>query len=402
MPTIAVMTCRVVVAIVAALSAFACAEPKQNTEVPKEASSAEVNWTLGDVPYPVDSASGVLTIELSEVNRYGTEEGNGWLPSFRSVAASDTLVAVGGGFRDCEVVVFHRASERALARFGQCGGGPQELQQVSVLSMKGDSVAIVDRGGRRLQLFTPQGNHVRSETLHDATDPTTVSGMFDVAWAEDSLVAYVVKYGGHGRRAGQTVAREADSPFVRVHAVPSGRRLAVAGVEGSGVGRLNFDEEREMSACLVAKGTKDGRAALVVFNRWAAQVVAYDVDSLIAARPAVIMNRIVRELPFGAFPHTWYPGKMTAHYIHARCGERLALGQYRRFEDPDSTVTLATSAYLVAVAPGTAEHGVIRTEDERLLGRLLAGRGDTFFFGHRERFAYPVVIAASLRTKPKQ
>lgn len=394
------MTMSRALAVLTVLSAFACSDQRTTKGQLPARASTDASWTLADAPSPSDSTSGALTVELIESKRYGAEEGDGWLASFESVAANDSIVAIGGGIRNCEVVVFHRTSGRELTRFGRCGGGPQDLQHVSVLAMKSDSIAVVDREGARLQLFSARGEYVRSQRLHEETRPAIVTGMFEVAWLRDSLSVFVVRYGGHDRRAGQIVANDPDSPFVRVHSATSGRRLASAGVEGTAVAQFNYGEEREMSACVVAKGTRDGRPAVVVFNRWAAQVVAYDLDSLIAGRPAIIMNKIVRELPIGAFRSERSSDLMTAHHMQARCGERLALGQYLQFNDPDPSLRLASDAYLVAIAPGTGEHGVLRTKDAPLLGRLLGASGNTFFFGHRARFEFPMVIAATLRTKP--
>jgi hypothetical protein len=356
--------------------------------------SARSPWSLADVPEPTDSAGNGYDLELTETARYGTLDGAGAMARVSTVAANDSFVAV-SAFRACEIVVFSRRDHRERFRFGQCGEGPGDFREVGAMAFHGDPLVVSERGPR-VQYLTPAGSVIHTILLDSAALPNSYRGMRQLAiWRDSMLVATTLQSPNRLERP-----FDRGKPYVRV--IPgSGRGMRFGAiVDGRGPDERYFGIVRDAAACVVPSGTPQGTATVVAMHRWNAQLVALELDSLARRRPAVRLNRVLTSVPIRATESKDVPNMMFAPPIDIACAGELALGSSRWFNLPDSSGTLASDAYLIAVHPATGRHGVrhITARDRtEALGGLLAGHGDVFFVGHNTRYGYPQLVEMRVR-----
>ena len=146
----------------------------------------------------VRDSAGVLIVENSE---YAWPDGHGWRLASQpalDIGANDTdpnhqLFQVVGAVRlsDDRIVIansgtgelrFYDISGMFISKAGRKGGGPGEFQGLKWLGRTGgDSLLAFDWRNRRLSIFDPVGNFVRSVTLDDlapAPPSHTYVGLF--------------------------------------------------------------------------------------------------------------------------------------------------------------------------------------------------------------------------------
>ena len=214
----------------------------------------------------------------------------------------------------------------------------------------------------------------------------------------DSLFIVNVWQHGHAFKNGVVLPNAPDAPFVRAATLNGAATGIRAIVEGSGVSSSNYGEIREETACVVAGNTVRS-PRLVPLNRWSAQLVVLNIDSLVKGSPALELNRIVTTVPLAASQSVLRPNSLVAKHLEIACGDELALISIRAYDD--SASRLATGAHMVVVVPGMREHGVrfIDSSFVPALGSLKAAHGQSFFFGHDSRFGYPQVVEVRLQLK---
>lgn len=102
------------------------------------------------------------TIRLSRAAIFGDTAGPGLLPTRPGVIARDRRGHVFMSFSRLDIMVFDSVG-RFLARFAAPGDGPGESRLVDgILPIEGDSVLVFDAGLRRVSLFGPALEFVRS------------------------------------------------------------------------------------------------------------------------------------------------------------------------------------------------------------------------------------------------
>lgn len=350
-------------------------------------------WSFGDVPEPTDRTAGVGSLTLTEIGRFGTEEGPGWLASLHTAAVSRAWLA-SSAFRSCEIVVFDRSTRKERARFGQCGGGPGDFNQLGAMLWRNDTLVISDRYGRRLQFFSLDGVLYRTVIVDSSVVPESANGIRQLAPASDTSLFVVIAHAANRLVKGTVVAPYHRAAYVR-EIGPSGRDLGFSALEdGEGPRQLSFGMVRNISACVTATPNRPSSFLLFGINRWRSQIVELDVDAHRSGREAVRMNRVLTEVPIGAFRSDQKPPRMTSHSMDLGCGQRLVVGSYRRWTHPDPDNRTPTQAYLVGISPVTGQHTVRHVRDDfpAALGKLLAAHGDSFFFGHSDRYGFPRIV----------
>jgi len=353
-------------------------------------------WSFADLPTPIDSEPARVEFGFEEVGRFGTPDGPGWLSEASTVVANDSVLIVGEA-RACEFVVFSRKERREKHRFGQCGDGPGDFRYTGAIAMLGDRMLITDHRSRRGQFVNQSGMSEKAWSFDSSAIPVG-NDMRNIFLWRDSLFIVNVWQHGHAFKNGVVLPNAPDAPFVRAATLNGAATGIRAIVEGSGVSSSNYGEIREETACVVAGNTVRS-PRLVTLNRWSAQLVVLNIDSLVKGSPALELNRIVTTVPLAASQSVLRPNSLVAKHLEIACGDELALISIRAYDD--SASRLATGAHMVVVVPGMREHGVrfIDSSFVPALGSLKAAHGQSFFFGHDSRFGYPQVVEVRLQLK---
>jgi hypothetical protein len=355
-------------------------------------------WVFADLPDPTPQRESDGTIELIEVRRFGAENGPGWLGRIDGAAANDSVVVV-ADTRACEIVVFARRSSREIARFGKCGQGPGEFQQINTVALKQDTIVVADRNGARLQYLANAGTVLRTVRLAPSVLPR-VARLQRISWIGDTLMLLSVMQGGHRAGSNGDGARDPAAPFVR--AVPVGDQLATRYgviVEGRAVGKQSFGQMRETAACHIPSANSsagpEAGGFIVASNEWHAQTAVLDVDSLARQRPSLVLNHTVPSVT-GHVPldSKLMPGsKETSSYDFA-CSATAGYFESRRNDDPAPESRLATSGWLIVVDPVERKQAVkhLTGAQPAALGRIVAAHGNSIFYMHNSRYDYPQIV----------
>lgn len=355
-------------------------------------------WAFSDLPDPTPQAQSDGTIQLTEVRRFGSEDGPGWLGRIWSAAANDSVLVVADN-RACEFVVFARRTGRELTRFGKCGQGPgQFLQmQIATVALKQDTIVIADRHGARIQYLTYSGASRRTIRL----SPSVFSRgtrMRRISWVGDTLMLFTVAQWAHSRHNGVQVPREPNAPFVRAVRVGNDQPMRFGAlVEGRGVSQQNWGWERVVAAChtpMSHSSTQRTAGFITAVNDWQSQAAVLSVDSLTRRRPAAVMNRSVPLITgITPFVSNMPPGAKGTTNLEYACSASNGYFELRRY-DPKSESGLAIGGWLVAVDPVERRQAVLRLTGAHAtaLGTLTAAHGNSLFYVHNSRFDYPQII----------
>lgn len=355
--------------------------------------TARSAWSLVDVPEPSDTTPSSGEFRVSEIARYGSEDGPGWLAGIHTAAASERWLAI-STFRSCEIVIFSREDQREVSRFGQCGEGPGDFRNHQAMTWKADTLAVADQYGRRLQLFSLAGKFIRAVRIDSSVTPemaSAVSGLWALA---DTAWVVAVSHAAHGYSGGRVVPRDAGKAFFRIidaKGAPIGLgRL----VEGEGPRTRSFGDDRRIPSCILSSG---GTLVGIGFNHWRSQVVVFRLPSGDVDQP-VVLNRLTRDYPIGAFQSASLPPRMVSHIPDIACGESLVLLSSRRWTSSGEN-RLPNEAFLMVVDPVAKRHAVAMIDESNplLLGKLVAANGASFFFAHGDRFGYPLVVELRIR-----
>lgn len=360
-------------------------------------------WSFADFPEPSDSTPVTDTLIFDEVGRFGAEDERGWMAGVDRAAVNTNWLAV-SAWRACEIVVFSRTTRQQRSRFGQCGDGPGDFENLGGMQWKGDTLLVSDRFGRRLQYLTLDGVVARTVVFDTVAVPENVSNIDGIEVATDSSLLLLLSHSGHHSRAGTVLARNPTSPFVREVPLSGHGRRYSAFVDGLGVSQHSYGDVLEVPACVLPRTTDGGARVLVGYNPWRVQLVALPINPSDDRARMPLLNWVATGFDSGPIRDTKQPLRMIAASPDFACGQSLALSSDRRWTDPDSTVRLSNEVTLLGVNPRTQRKAMLRLRDSSipvLHGRLLTAHGDSFFFGHNNRFDYPQVVEVRVRMQPK-
>lgn len=362
-----------------------------------ETSSAQTSeWQFADMPAPVSlSIDSLRTFSLTERARYGTWDGLGALDAMNHLVVTDSLI-IASLVRSCEFVVFERKTSHPIRRFGKCGQGPDEFENMveGTLGSVRDTLLVFDKLGRRARKFSTSGELIQTFELDTSVVPIG-SRIWKMAIVEDSLFLIALHLPPHTRRNGTQVARMPEAPYLRLVNSKTSEVLAKYARDGPGVATKNFSVLRTPVVC--SSNPQQAPVKIATANRWESQFVLLTVDRLDSAYVNVAP-------PFSRDLHSAVPDArgriMPEGSSDIACGDSAAIYSLR-FPSADGGEVAAAEMFAYWYGQKTA--GFIRVDQsqDELLGRLIAARGNRFFMLHSTRYDFPVIIEFELGLTPK-
>lgn len=296
---------------------------------------------------------------------------------------SDGVLAVADR-QNCSVIMIHRPDYRLAGRYGTCGTGPGEFQQLMAITFLGDSLIAYDRGSNALVILDPAGAElsrvrlslplgVGIQDLHVVDDSTMVVSLESVMLAADTVP---------GRELSLVSTLDLRSGALRnslIFEVPKG----IVG------GR---DIVRRKAACV---RDIEKRPHVIAMNDWSFEGVAFE---LYGKRERF---HFVTDLPLSpqlTSDGTWTPGGVLASVACAASGAVFKVSKIRLESDrapvtgrAETSLVRETFLEVRGYDGSLLLRKSIRDDTAFLHGLFGAGRGDTIFIVANTLRDYPMV-----------
>lgn len=387
------MTCTKLAVLWIALCA-GCSSDRKGA-VREKANAGRSPWHFADLAVPRFAVPSARKISLTEVARFGSADGEGWLSNVGHIAVSDRVLVVSTP-KTCEFVVFSRSSRKVLFRFGKCGPGPDEFDSPSAIALHADTLIVTDRRGTRVRWLSLGGYNIREHRINARLTPSGERWTFVEPLGDSGLLLGAV-LDSHDRRGGQVMLNDPTGYYLRAWLPGLDTPLVAAFRDGSGVAAENSGYERTSTFC--AGRSSSGARHVTAWNDWTDQTVSLDLDALATGHVRILQNTS------GGLPErsaTWddyTPPRMAPNgLVDAACGRPYALSNHRWWGRGSSMQGRPTDGRLTVYDEGVSLATLsIDQKSPVLMTRLLGAHNDSFFFGSSVDFEYPLVIEMQLR-----
>jgi hypothetical protein len=316
------------------------------------------------------------TARPASLAAYGEGEGLLAFGHIIGVAVRHDGVLAIADLQDCSITLLRRPGGQFLERFGRCGSGPAEFQQLFAIAFHGDSLLAYDRGTNLISVLDATGNELGRVRLE--LPPT--SGINKIAALDDTTIVAALE-----RARTPDMAGESTLDLVGLISLRSGRLRDSFAAEVPKAFEGSQNVIRRADACL-HRGSR--QPLVVVLNNWSFEGVGFELPR---KREAFHFLTNVPIEPGLARAGYWTPG---AHLPGVECGASGALFKMSRRgpPEPGRRPAVAETYLQFRSYDGRLRFATSVTEaGSPLHGRFGAMRGDTLFVFGVDAAGHPAV-----------